>query len=124
MPDAPNKSANRTIQQILALVEHLSLNEKQELLNRLQQEMSVPDKTTRIKKANQPLQKPKKQPGLLKMEEDPAPYSTKPGKKNKEDAVTIPDWQKREVLNRIKKYKAHPELLIGEKTAAKIIMKM
>ena len=35
--------------------------------------------------------------------------------------VTIPEWQKQFVRKSIKKYKAHPELLISEKDAWKII---
>lgn len=35
--------------------------------------------------------------------------------------VTIPDWQKQFVRKSIKKHKAHPELLIPEKEAWKII---
>lgn len=33
----------------------------------------------------------------------------------------IPGWQKREVLKRIRKYERHPELLIDEKAALKMI---
>lgn len=35
--------------------------------------------------------------------------------------VTTPEWQKQFVRKSIKKYKAHPELLISEKDAWKII---
>ena len=35
--------------------------------------------------------------------------------------VTTPEWQKKFVRKSIKKYKAHPELLISEKDAWKII---
>ena len=34
---------------------------------------------------------------------------------------TIPEWQKQEVRKRVKKYNKHPELLIDEKQALKII---
>ena len=37
---------------------------------------------------------------------------------------TIPEWQKQEVRKRIKKYEKHPELLIDEKTALKMIKGM
>jgi hypothetical protein len=33
----------------------------------------------------------------------------------------VPDWQKQEVRKRVKKYNKHPELLITEKQALKII---
>jgi hypothetical protein len=33
----------------------------------------------------------------------------------------IPEWQKQEVRKRVKKYNKHPELLIDEKQALKII---
>jgi hypothetical protein len=36
----------------------------------------------------------------------------------------IPEWQKQEVRKRIKKYEKHPELLIDEKTALKMIKAM
>ncbi|HEX4877225.1 MAG TPA: addiction module protein [Chitinophagaceae bacterium] len=36
----------------------------------------------------------------------------------------IPAWQKKEVRKRIKKYEKHPELLVDEKTALKIIKAM
>ena len=36
----------------------------------------------------------------------------------------IPEWQKQEVRKRIKKYEKHPELLIDEKTALKLIKAM
>ncbi|MEP7376789.1 MAG: addiction module protein [Chitinophagaceae bacterium] len=35
----------------------------------------------------------------------------------------IPEWQKQEVRKRIKKYNKHPELLIDEKQALKMINK-
>ncbi len=35
--------------------------------------------------------------------------------------VTIPEWQKQFVRKSIKKYKSHPELLISEEDAWKII---
>ncbi len=38
--------------------------------------------------------------------------------------VVIPEWQKQEVRKRIKKYEKHPELLIDEKTALKMIKTM
>lgn len=38
--------------------------------------------------------------------------------------ATIPEWQKQEVRKRIKKYNKHPELLIDEKQALKMINKM
>lgn len=38
-----------------------------------------------------------------------------------EQIVAIPDWQKEEVNRRIKKYDDHPELLIDENEALKII---
>jgi hypothetical protein len=38
-----------------------------------------------------------------------------------EQIVTIPEWQKEEVNRRIKKYDKHPELLIEENEALKII---
>lgn len=64
-------------------------------------------------------------------EEDAAVYKTKankPLKKVKQDStevpVTIPAWQKKEVLKRIKKYEKHPELLIDEQTALTMINRM
>ena len=33
----------------------------------------------------------------------------------------IPQWQKQEVRKRVKKYSKHPELLVGEKQALKLI---
>ena len=38
--------------------------------------------------------------------------------------VVIPEWQKQEVRKRIKKYEKHPELLIDEKAALKLIKAM
>lgn len=38
-----------------------------------------------------------------------------------DEPVTIPEWQKEEVNKRIKKYNKHPELLIDEKQALKMI---
>jgi hypothetical protein len=38
--------------------------------------------------------------------------------------AVIPEWQKQEVRKRIKKYEKHPELLIDEKTALKMIKAM
>jgi hypothetical protein len=38
--------------------------------------------------------------------------------------ATIPEWQKQEVRKRIKKYDKHPELLIDEKAALKMIKAM
>ncbi len=35
----------------------------------------------------------------------------------------IPEWQKKEVRKRINKYNKHPELLIDERTALKMINK-
>lgn len=37
---------------------------------------------------------------------------------------TIPEWQKKEVHKRIRKYEKHPELLVDEKTAFKMIKAM
>ncbi|MEK7225638.1 MAG: addiction module protein [Bacteroidota bacterium] len=42
-----------------------------------------------------------------------------------EDAPdTIPEWQKKEVRKRIRKYEKNPELLVDEKTALKMIKAM
>lgn len=41
-----------------------------------------------------------------------------------DEPATIPEWQKQEVRKRIKKYNKHPELLVDEKQALKIINKM
>jgi hypothetical protein len=41
-----------------------------------------------------------------------------------DDPVDIPEWQKQEVNKRIKKYNKHPELLIDEKKALKMINEM
>jgi len=38
-----------------------------------------------------------------------------------DEPESIPEWQKQEVRKRIKKYNKHPELLINEKQALKII---
>lgn len=38
-----------------------------------------------------------------------------------DDPTAIPDWQKQEVRRRVRKYNKHPELLIEEKQALKII---
>jgi putative addiction module component len=35
--------------------------------------------------------------------------------------ASIPEWQKQEVRKRIKKYNKHPELLVDEKQALKMI---
>jgi hypothetical protein len=37
---------------------------------------------------------------------------------------TIPEWQKKEVRKRIRKYEKNPELLVDEKTALKMIKAM
>ena len=39
------------------------------------------------------------------------------------EALTIPEWQKKEVHKRIKKYNKHPELLMDERKALKMINK-
>ena len=41
-----------------------------------------------------------------------------------DEPLAIPEWQKQEVLKRIKKYNKHPELLIDEKRAQEIINQM
>ncbi|CAN5444828.1 hypothetical protein BH10BAC2_BH10BAC2_36590 [soil metagenome] len=41
-----------------------------------------------------------------------------------EQLANIPEWQKQEVSKRIKKYNKHPELLIDEKEALKMIKQM
>lgn len=41
-----------------------------------------------------------------------------------DEPADIPEWQKKEVRKRIKKYNKHPELLIDEKQALKMIKKM
>lgn len=38
-----------------------------------------------------------------------------------DEPATIPEWQKREVRKRVNKYNKHPELLIDEKKALKMI---
>jgi len=38
-----------------------------------------------------------------------------------DEPEAIPEWQKKEVRRRIRKYNKHPELLIPEKQALKII---
>lgn len=39
----------------------------------------------------------------------------------KDEPENIPEWQKQEVRKRIKKYNKHPELLVDEKQALKMI---
>ncbi len=39
----------------------------------------------------------------------------------KDEPENIPEWQKQEVSKRIKKYNKHPELLLDEKQALKMI---
>jgi hypothetical protein len=41
-----------------------------------------------------------------------------------DEPTEIPEWQKQEVLKRIKKYSKNPELLIAEKQALKMIKEM
>lgn len=41
-----------------------------------------------------------------------------------DEPASIPEWQKQEIHKRIKKYNKHPELLIDEKQALKMINKM
>lgn len=41
-----------------------------------------------------------------------------------DEPADIPEWQKQEVRKRIKRYNKHPELLIEEKQALKMINKM
>ncbi len=41
-----------------------------------------------------------------------------------EESAPIPEWQKEEVRKRIKKYNKHPQLLIDEKQALKMINNM
>jgi hypothetical protein len=63
------------------------------------------------------------------VEEEAAEYKTAPKKgKQKlipslqeENPIAIPEWQKQFVRKSVKKYNAHPELLISEKEAWKII---
>lgn len=38
-----------------------------------------------------------------------------------DESDTIPEWQKKEVHKRIEKYNEHPELLVDEEQALKII---
>ena len=38
-----------------------------------------------------------------------------------DETASIPEWQKEEVRKRIKKYEKHPELLVDEKQALKIV---
>ena len=38
-----------------------------------------------------------------------------------DESDTIPEWQKKEVHKRIEKYNEHPELLVDEEQAMKII---
>lgn len=40
------------------------------------------------------------------------------------ESSAIPEWQKKEVRKRMKKYTRHPELLVSEKKALKLIKEM